>query len=370
MESRILFVVNGLGLGNSTRCYSIIQELHALGHSIDVATSNNGLLFYRGKPEVDNIYPIGSIHYGKGRNNRLNILRTMGLVLGGLRLFLSNALFLTRLIRKSKPALVVYDSQYNILPRLLTRVPIVALNNSDRIVSYFFKARNKPWSIFPQFFMVELLDSMFHKMVPHFVMSPWLEGRQKDGKFKRVGLIVREGIEPVCRENLSVRKILIMLSGSSFGGDIDPSSWNLPYHFDIVGREGRSSSLVRFHGKLVDNIPLLLAADIVVINAGFSAVSEAIALKKPTVVIPVENHGEQWVNGQIIRGLGMGDVATLENVRERLMSVIDNFEKYSANALRAQIPTNGAAECARWIRSLEFCKPLTLNSLVGQKARF
>ena len=39
---KILFIVNGLGLGNSTRCESIIESLIFKGKTIDIITSGNG----------------------------------------------------------------------------------------------------------------------------------------------------------------------------------------------------------------------------------------------------------------------------------------------------------------------------------------
>jgi len=44
--NRILFLVNGLGLGNSTRCHAVIEQLLTAGSDIEVVTSDNGLWFF------------------------------------------------------------------------------------------------------------------------------------------------------------------------------------------------------------------------------------------------------------------------------------------------------------------------------------
>ena len=41
MSKKILFLVNGLGLGNSIRCYSIIERLKKQNNEITVVTSGN-----------------------------------------------------------------------------------------------------------------------------------------------------------------------------------------------------------------------------------------------------------------------------------------------------------------------------------------
>ena len=41
-SARILCLVNGLGLGNSTRCHAIIQRLVEFGVEVQVVTSETG----------------------------------------------------------------------------------------------------------------------------------------------------------------------------------------------------------------------------------------------------------------------------------------------------------------------------------------
>ena len=50
--SDILFLINGLGMGNSTRCHAIMQALAPRGHRLHVLTSGNGLTYFGDKPEV------------------------------------------------------------------------------------------------------------------------------------------------------------------------------------------------------------------------------------------------------------------------------------------------------------------------------
>ena len=49
---KILFLVNGLGLGNSIRIYSIIQRLKKQNAELYVVTSGNGKWFYNGLNEI------------------------------------------------------------------------------------------------------------------------------------------------------------------------------------------------------------------------------------------------------------------------------------------------------------------------------
>ena len=89
--------------------------------------------------------------------------------------------------------------------------------------------------------------------------------------------------------------------------------------------------------------------DLVVVNGGFSAVSEALALRKPMVVIPVPRHAEQWANGDNIRRLGLGMVATEAALEDAIDVALDNIEgfRFAYNALPHLL--NGAEQAAELI---------------------
>ena len=45
MNKKVLFLINGLGLGNSTRCFAIIERLFQLDTDVSIITSGNGSWF-------------------------------------------------------------------------------------------------------------------------------------------------------------------------------------------------------------------------------------------------------------------------------------------------------------------------------------
>src|SRR6185503_11809790 len=63
MKTNCLFLVNGLGMGNSTRCFAIMEHLHDRGASIHVLTSGNGLEFFQDKKQVTSLSPMASFYY-------------------------------------------------------------------------------------------------------------------------------------------------------------------------------------------------------------------------------------------------------------------------------------------------------------------
>jgi len=63
MDKTCLFMINGLGLGNSTRCYAVMQHLVERGFRVHVLTSGNGLTFFRDKPIVESLTAMEAFFY-------------------------------------------------------------------------------------------------------------------------------------------------------------------------------------------------------------------------------------------------------------------------------------------------------------------
>jgi UDP:flavonoid glycosyltransferase YjiC (YdhE family) len=320
-----LFLINGLGMGNSTRCHAVIQQLHARGAEIHVLTSGNGLRFFADKPEIASLTPMEAFFYsgGEGSISGLKTLLRLGSLL---RLARRKSQQLEALLRTIKPDVAVLDSEYGVGPLRARHVPIVGLNNSDLVVSEFFKG-TRDHAIWAHFWIVELMDYLFHKRVCDLVVSPSpVAGPPRHPKIRRVGLILRREVAALSEGRASIaftpprdcRRVLFMLSGSIFASAIPLETARYPFQIDVVGRDGVNREGVAFHGRQMNNLAFLKQADALVVNGGFCAVSEALALNKPAFVIPVKGHAEQAVNATLVQRLGHGFRVTDETVLDRL----------------------------------------------------
>ena len=82
----------------------------------------------------------------------------------------------------------------------------------------------------------------------------------------------------------------------------------------------------------MDNADLLARADALVINAGYSAVSEAFVLRKPVFVVPVPGHAEQFVNACLVKDLGLGFMA-VELASIQLMTLFLGHPTYALTVI-------------------------------------
>jgi UDP:flavonoid glycosyltransferase YjiC (YdhE family) len=353
MALRVLFLVNGLGLGNSTRCHAIMQRLLDEGAEISVVTSGNGVWYFRSVPGIAAIHETESLYYGV-KHGRISIARTILSVADFFRILRRNAQKLAAILDDWRPDIAVTDSVYTFAPLKRRKIPIIALNNADCVHLSYRRFADRPKSIRAQFFCVEESDYFFHRVIPDLVVSPNLDPSLPEvgGNVRRVGPIVRRGYaaQPARQE---VAKVLVMLSGSRFGSPVNFTRTDWPFEIDVVGRPApenwSNQGRVRFHGKLRDNHALLEAADLVVVNGGFSAVSESFSMRKPLIVIPVPNHAEQWINARTIEHLGVGmrgEEAQLEEVLAAAVSSASGFNR--AYQQIGEIP-DGAAQAAELI---------------------
>jgi len=352
--SRILMLVNGLGLGNSTRCHAVIQRLQAAGAEIEVVTSDNGLWFFADKPEVGRISEIPSLRYGQAQG-RISITATLaqaGAMLDTLR---RAEAVVADTIARFRPAAVVTDSTYSLRPVRRAGLPLAALNNSDMVARRMAQG-GAPASVLPQFLVVELGDYLFHRLLPDLVVSPRLDPADlaEGGPFRRVGPIVRAACRPAPTSG-PVRRVVVMLSGSVFGSPVVLRRPHPGLAIDVVGRPAPAGPIpegVTYHGKVRDALALMRDADLVVVNGGFSAVSEALVLNKPMVVIPVPRHAEQWANGETIRRLGLGISAAEDGLEDAIDTALARVGEFRAAYGALPPQTDGAERAAELILAL------------------
>jgi UDP:flavonoid glycosyltransferase YjiC (YdhE family) len=349
-----LFIINGLGLGNSTRCHAVMEQLLEAGCRIHVLTSGNGLAYLKDKPGIESLTPMESFFYS-GTNGGISGWSTLKSLRRLLAIAKAKKAQLAGLLAHLEPDVAIIDSEYAIGQLRRHRIPIVGLNTSEMIVSEYLECPAVPHGIRSHFWFVEFSDYLFHKFNCDLVLSPYpLRARSRHPKFRRIGLITRRSVQelappPGPRQFPSprqVRRVVFMLSGSVHASNIQFQGREIPFHIDVVGRPGESGGNVTFHGRQLNNVHLLAQADALVINGGYSAVSEAFALRKPTFVVPVPGHAEQFVNARLVNKLGLGFIAKEETVLDQLLSMYQQDHWAGLQPMPPAFELDGAREAA------------------------
>jgi uncharacterized protein (TIGR00661 family) len=343
-------------MGNSTRCHSIIEKLKDKGYSIDVVTSGNGIEYFRHNMScINDLMEIRSLFYKKYKG-KLSIIGTILSLPILAVLYAHNLYILYHILKKQYYDAIVIDSDYTILLlRKIFRTPVFAVNNADIVVNEVRKLREIPKNIFMQY-LVEKMDYWFHHLCVDFVLSPTILESYNNSSDSHDNIyhfppLIRSGLT-VADNKKAPENILVMLSGSRFATDVSfiESKPNFPnITITVIGRNGASTEKVKYLGKVFNNKSQLNMADILIINAGFSAVSEAVLLRKPCVVIPIDNHAEQYVNAQIMERKGYAVVAGLDNVWEKTNEIILNYDAFRQALNKKVLPLNGSFLAAKMI---------------------
>ncbi len=360
MSRTCLFLINGLGLGNSTRCHAVIERLAETDCQVHVMTSGNGLTYFQDKGCVRSLTPMESFYYS-GSHGGISGWSTLKSVRALLRIARRKREQLETLLSQLHPDVVVIDSEYALSPVRRRGIPVVGLNTSEMIVSEYLQKGQAKTGIRSHFWFVEFSDYLFHRHYCNLVLSPFpLRTQPRHPKFRRIGLIIRRQVKqrfeamekPPRVTPRQVRKAVFMLSGSVHASHVPFEKYRLPFRIEVVGRSGESNGEITYHGRKMDNTDLLLGADVLVINGGYSAVSEAFLLRKPVFVVPLPGHAEQFINACLVRDLGLGFIATESNVLEQMLGMYDADAWSGLKPMPPSFELNGADEAADAILAL------------------
>jgi UDP:flavonoid glycosyltransferase YjiC (YdhE family) len=345
----VLFLVNGVGLGNATRCHAIMQKLDEAGVGCSVATSGNGLWYFRQQQGVGEPVELNALHYGTA-DGRLSMVRTLLSAPAYVAAIRGNGHIIETAMDRLQPDALVTDSTYLHRRGRTRQVPLLAVNNADVVHALYWRYTDRPQSIRLQFHGVEELDFFYHRMVPDVSLSPRLDTTAEvpPAPYFPIGPIVRRACRPSLI-NGRPKRILIMLSGSRFGSLVNLTRAPTNCGVDIVGRaapHGPVPEGCRYLGRVLNTPELAAEADLLVVNGGFSAISEAFVMRKPLIVIPVPNHAEQWVNARTICELGVGMMAREEDLEDALTQALARIESFRAAYARLPTAPDGAQQAA------------------------
>jgi uncharacterized protein (TIGR00661 family) len=352
VNKKILFLINGLGLGNSTRCFAIIERLKLLNAEISIITSGNGKWFFSDKKEIENLLEIESFKYGE-KDGKINTLNTFLSISKIFRTFSDNSKLINNFIEKYKPDIIITDSVYFNYNKKKLSIPLISLNNADQVKYFFNKYKVKPKNIYPQYYGIEYLDYLYNLRFSDLILSPVITDYEnlsdsKNLKIKRIGPIVRLNL--INKEKGNSLRGAIMLSGSKFGMNLKINDNNSDLILDVIGREKplhyQTNKNLFFQGKMLNNHKILNQVDFAVVNGGYSAVTELFFTEKPMVVVPVPNHAEQWINAKQISDAGVGIIANETNYFEQLTKLSKNYSYYKENYKKFTTKIDGATQAA------------------------
>lgn len=301
MNKSVLFVINGFGMGNATRCDSLMDIL-ADQYSIDVITSDKAYDYYSINPKISYLYKQSDLNLPQKINfGSLNYY--LKYVPHFFRRLVHNFKRQRSLLSNKKYEAVFYDSDYGFILSAMTmrNVNRVGVNNSYEILSYFIKnPKILKFSLIPSI-IVELLDFFTHYLFCNYVICPCLgfsfdkENRSAFSKVLLCAPLIRKRLIDKKQSQVNAsKKVLIMSSSSNV-----ESSLSLLKPGELTGYAFLTDVFEK------DNTDLLTSASLVICNSGQSSLTECLYLNKKALIAALPSHSEQYVNSLIAQTRGL-----------------------------------------------------------------
>ena len=298
---RVLYGVNGEGLGHATRSEVVIDMLLRRGYDVRVVASGSAFAHLREKlPRVDEIFgpsfamEQGEIH--RWATLRLNVAAVQRELPETVRHWMS-------VVHDWRPDVVVTD--FEPLSALYARsmlVPLVSVDNINMIV----RCHHDDGIVGGDLADFVLARAITRAMIPtagDYVVLTFFRPRILWGRTTLVPPILRREVIEAAPERGD--HVLVYSSGEH--GLIDAlDAAGVPAR--VYGMRGKHSN----EGFLED----LRTARAVITGGGFSLLSEAIYLRKPVLSVPLHGQFEQLMNARYLQRSGYGMCAPAAGAAE------------------------------------------------------
>lgn len=323
--TRIWYSVLGDGMGHAIRSDTIIKEL-LKKHDLMITATKSAYRFLKKKYgnivyEIEGqelVYEDNAVNVG---DSVRNYFREFPFKLK------KNTKNILSLIHDFKPEIVISDfepaSHYF---GAIFNIPCISIDNVHVLSMCKVKL---PRGTDMELKRAHLLLRFLHLKSDYYILPAFADVTPKNTKKTII-------VDPIIRE--SVRKLkpekgnfVLVYQTTSTNTKMLPVLEKSKNKFIIYGmgnkKEKKNLKFKEFNEKTF--LEDLRKAKFVIVNGGFTVISEALFLKKPIFAIPIENQLEQEFNGFSLRDKGFGDYAselTLKNL-EKFNHLIPFYRK-------------------------------------------
>ena len=327
--SRIWYSVQGEGLGHAFRSEAVIENL--LGkHKILVTACNRTYPYLRKK--------FGSIvHYIEGdkfayENNEVSINKTVKEYIRSYPAKIQGNIKKVRnLIRKFNPDVIISDfepvSHYF---GFFLGIPVISLDNINVLaqcrldVDYKFKF---------EWWYTKTLINLYHPRSDYYFIP---------AIFRAIPLRKNTFVfPPVLRKKIldakpSRKNFILVYQSSSSNEKLVPVLKSINERFIFYGMgKGEKDANVAFKNFSENGfIRDLAGCKAIIVNGGFTAISEALYLKKPILAVPIQNQFEQVFNGMTLKRENFGDWSESPD-KKTIMQFLSKIRKYESSIKKA-----------------------------------
>jgi len=352
---KILFLISGIGYGDSTREHSIIKELIKKDKKTEILILGYDNSYDYFKDKFDTIKMRSYKLYGY--NLKFKLLPFF--ILNSITpfLWLINAFRIKQVIKKFDADLVISDFEpvAGYLAKLIKRKCILVLAYDPEIYKKF---PSKNLSINLQ---ASITNKIYESKNLSKVIISLLGKKKSYLKYDYVNPIVRTQPNELSSKKVLMKKLnlkkeptLIMLGGSDFGLTLANKVFKIidkfKEDFIVFGYSTdfsrKNITVFEFKENFLEYLKVCKG---IITLAGYNTLAESVVYKKPMLVFPIKNHFEQELNAFTVRDFALIGSENIEASIKKFLGILPSLQ---AKMSKLKVKGTGASEAADVILKL------------------
>ncbi len=314
---KILYCVNGEGMGHTIRSKAIIDELKK-HHSVYIVASGKSYDFFSKRYPSTRVGLFNIVY----RNNSVNyLLTTINNILKS-PFILIHSLKLIKIFFNFDPDVVITDVEpFGAYYSYIFRKRCISIDNQHIFNAKLDKKTD---------FMIDKLVSI--ALVPkadNYLVTTFFYPLLRDKKTMLFPPVIRKKIQ---KKKPKDKGHILVYQTSKSDRRLVPALKKIDQKFILYSRNKEKKignvTLKKFSEK--EFIDDLAGCRAVITNGGFTVISEALYLHKPVLSVPVEKQYEQTRNAIFLERSGYGKYCKRASSRN-IIEFLSNIDKYKDN---------------------------------------
>ncbi len=355
---KILITTCGVGIGHSSRDLALADFLEKNGHTVEFASYGSGLKYLK---EYDyKTYTLPKMNF-EGENGNINVEESIKQSKDIPFTFIKSMYKESRIIKKSKPDIVICDSHYSMpITAKFLHVPCYVITNDltfgfsknthMKSIQYFEKSIRR--------FIIEITKSCKKIMIPDVPGVIEIPEEIKH-KTEYIGPLLHYNVDEIkSKEELRHKHkvtddekiIVVTIGGSEFGKvlvsdicqiseDIQADKIIIFTGLEVDSREFKNFNeekviLKQFTHELVEWMKL---SDLTITLAGHTTSMELLSIRQPNIMLPIKNHVEQERNAQRMSHYGITKKCIINDSEKLLNTINTTLQKIDTMKLDPEI---------------------------------
>jgi len=301
--ARIWYSIQGDGMGHALRSNIIMQDLKK-NHQLMITTTTKKTYDFLKKKYGSRVHLIKGDEFVYKKNSVLVAKSIKNFFMNLPSKSKSNMAKLSKLILDFQPNIIINDFEPAAhYAAILLRIPCISVDNVHVITECNI---SKPEDSKLQLTSVRTLIKVLHPTSTYYVITTFANVKPKNKKTFLVKPVIRKEILNLKPKEKDFVLVYQTTSTNKKMLKILEKTKNKHIIYGFKGEKNRKNLVFKQFsekGFLED----LKNCKYVIVNGGFTVISEAIYLKKPILAIPIYNQFEQEFNAFTIRNRGFGD---------------------------------------------------------------